>query len=342
MDLDPPLIHAPDFSPSTWINTPEPLSLADLRGRVLLVDFWDFTCINCLRGLPYLREWQARYEETGLTIVGVHTPEFAFARNPAVVRSAAGRLGVRYPVVLDNDQQLWTAYATNCWPTLHLIDPQGYIRWKREGEGGYDDTERAIHELLRERTPDVILPDPVAPIRPEDAQGAVCLPITPELQMDSLGNGALSEEEATHLNILVERSEGRIYAGGHWRGVGDGMILESEGGALVVPYQAASVQVVLAPAVDPEGPTPDPPLVVEISQDGRPLPPDQFGEDVSLRGGVSRVAIDGPRLYNLVRDAQTGHHELRLDIPQPGLVYYAFSFGRCLAPRTEPAIALTE
>ena len=342
MDLDPPLVHAPDFPLSSWINTPGPLSLADLRGRVLLVDFWDFTCINCLRGLPYLREWQARYEEAGLTIIGVHTPEFAFARNLSVVRSAAGRLGVRSPVVLDNDQQLWTAYATNCWPTRHLIDPEGYLRAKREGEGGYGDTERAIHELLREWTPDVTLPDPVAPIRAEDAQGAVCLPVTPELQSDSLGNGALSVVEATDLKIPVERSEGRIYAGGRWREVGDGMILESEGGALVIPYNAASVQVVLAPAVDPEGPAPDPPLVVEISQDGKPLPPDQFGEDVSLRGGVSRVAIDGPRLYNLVRDTNTGHHELRLDIPQPGLVYYAFSFGSCLAPQTEPATAPTE
>ena len=299
-----------------------------------MLDFWDFTCINCLRGLPYLREWHARYADVGLTIVGVHTPEFAFARDVAIVKSAAGRLGIRYPVVLDNEQALWTAYATSCWPTRHLIDTQGYVRGVKQGEGGYAALEAAIQALLREKDPQVVLPELMAPIRPEDATGAVCLPTTPELQRDALA-AALTEREAADLVLPSERPEGRIYASGTWRGITDGIRLDVSGGSIVLPYHAGSVNAVLAPAIDP-------PLTVEILQDGVALPVERFGDDVRLDDGKARLLIDTSRLYALVRNPETEPHELRLEVPRPGLVFYAFSFGTCALPEAQLASDPTE
>src|SRR5687767_4416837 len=122
-------IRAPELHGDSWINTEQPLALAELvSGGVALVDFWDYTCINCLRTLPYLIEWHERYSDLGLRIVGVHMPEFGFAREPSMVQAAVARLGIPYPVILDNEQQNWSAYATRAWPTKHLIDSQRIIR----------------------------------------------------------------------------------------------------------------------------------------------------------------------------------------------------------------------
>jgi thiol-disulfide isomerase/thioredoxin len=331
MDLDPPLIHAPEFPPSTWINAYEPVSLAALAGRVILVDFWDFTCMNCLRGLPYLREWHARYEDSGLAVIGVHTPEFAFARDAAVAKSAVGRLGIRYPVILDNEQEARTAFATSCWPTRVLIDAKGYIRGTRQGEGGYSEIEAAIQALLRERNPHVALPELMVPVRPEDAGGAVCYPTTPELQVDAVAAG-LPTRDAVELALPDDRPEGRIYLEGSWRMITDGAKLELAGGSIVLPYHAATANAVLAASVEPD-PSPDPPMSVEVLQDGLPLPVERFGEDIRLDGGKGRLIVEAPRSYNLVRNPDVAPHELRLVAQQPGLVLYAFSFGTCLAPQ---------
>jgi thiol-disulfide isomerase/thioredoxin len=340
MDLDPPLVHAPEFPPSIWINAYETVSLAGLRGRVVLVDFWDFTCANCLRGLPYLREWQARYEDAGLTVIGVHTPEFAFARNPAVAKSAVGRLGIRYPVMLDNEQEAWTAYTASCWPTKVLIDTQGYIRGTRQGEGGYAQLELGIQTLLREQDPLVSLPEVMEPIRPEDARGAVCLPTTPELQVDALAT-LIPMREGIEAVLPDERPEGRIYLAGNWRLAEDGVTLRLGAGSIVLPYHAASVSAVLAasPASDPPL---DPPMTIKLLQDGSPLPIERFGEDVRLDDGHAQLIVEAPRSYNLVRNPDVAQHELQLVVERPGLVFYAFSFGTCLTPEAQLASNHTE
>jgi thiol-disulfide isomerase/thioredoxin len=145
---------APDFRDlSDWLNTPsgKPLSIAGLRGRVVLVDFWTYSCINCLRTLPHLEAWDRTYRKDGLTIVGVHTPEFAFEHVPSNVRSAVHGLGVRYPVALDNGYATWNAYRNNFWPADYLIDRAGRIRFTHFGEGAYAETESQIRELLGEK-----------------------------------------------------------------------------------------------------------------------------------------------------------------------------------------------
>ena len=173
VEIHKPIVRAPDFAPGAWINS-EPLHLETLRGRVVLTDIWDFTCINCIRTLPYLVDWHRRYADRGLTIVGVHSPEFEFAKNGRQVEAAARRFGLAHPIVLDNDYDTWTAYANRYWPAHYLIDPQGYIRYTRFGEGGYHDVEMALQRLLRELDPSIDLPEPMPPLRAEDRPGAVC------------------------------------------------------------------------------------------------------------------------------------------------------------------------
>jgi len=141
---------APPFTGiSTWINS-KPLTIASLRGRVVLVDFWTYSCINCLRTLPHLKAWDSAYRKAGLTIVGVHTPEFAFEHVPSNVRKATRELGVDYPVAIDDGYKTWDAYQNGAWPTEYLIDRKGHIREIKEGEGTYDETERTIRRLLGE------------------------------------------------------------------------------------------------------------------------------------------------------------------------------------------------
>jgi cytochrome c biogenesis protein CcdA/thiol-disulfide isomerase/thioredoxin len=141
---------APPFTGiSKWINS-KPLTIASLRGRVVLVDFWTYSCINCLRTLPHLKAWDAAYRKAGLTIVGVHTPEFAFEHVPSNVRKATRELGVDYPVAIDDGYKTWDAYQNGAWPTEYLIDRRGHIREIKEGEGTYDETERTIRRLLGE------------------------------------------------------------------------------------------------------------------------------------------------------------------------------------------------
>jgi len=142
---------APEFSDTTyWLNTPSALSLQTLRGKVVLVDFWTYSCINCVRTLPHLTTWYERYKNDGLVIVGVHTPEFAFERETQNVRNAIKQFGIPYPVAQDNDYQTWENYQNHYWPAEYLIDAKGHIRRRHYGEGGYDHMEEAIRALLKE------------------------------------------------------------------------------------------------------------------------------------------------------------------------------------------------
>ena len=143
-----PLI-APEIVNGTWINS-EPLTLKSLRGRVVIVNFWTFGCYNCRNTLPSIKAWDARYRDKGLTIIGVHTPEFEREQNIETVRREVAKLAIRYPVVTDNDNAMWDAYKVQAWPTWFVIDKHGHLRWKHVGEGAYEETEQAIKRLLAE------------------------------------------------------------------------------------------------------------------------------------------------------------------------------------------------
>ena len=141
---------APDLATGEWINS-EPLKLQDLRGRVVLIEFWTFGCYNCRNTLPFVKSWNDRYREKGLTVIGVHSPEFDEERKVENLRREVASLRISYPVVTDNDYQTWKAYNVEAWPTVFLLDKQGRIRWMHVGEGDYDEAERLIQKLLAEK-----------------------------------------------------------------------------------------------------------------------------------------------------------------------------------------------
>ena len=141
---------APELATGNWINS-DPIKLKDLRGRVVLIDFWTFACSNCRNTLPFIKSWNDRYREKGLAVIGVHSPEFDEEKQLENLRREIVSLGIRYPVVTDNDYQTWTAYNVEAWPTMFLVDKQGRIRWMHVGEGRYEEAERLIQKLLEEK-----------------------------------------------------------------------------------------------------------------------------------------------------------------------------------------------
>jgi thiol-disulfide isomerase/thioredoxin len=149
MDLESKYIHAPELYGNHWLNA-EPVSLHERSGEVVLIDFWDYTSINCIRALPYIQEWHRKYQEFGLTVVGVHTPVFDFAGSLERVQTAVEHFKVEYPVMLDNEAKMWSAYNIHFWPTRCLVDRDGFIRYMQHGEGGYLEFERALQQLLIE------------------------------------------------------------------------------------------------------------------------------------------------------------------------------------------------
>jgi thiol-disulfide isomerase/thioredoxin len=311
-DLGP----APDFMETQdWFNTPggRRLSLSGLHGRVVLVDFWTYTCINCIRTLPYLKAWDASYRRDGLTIVGVETPEFAFERDASNVSNAIKQFGLRYPVVQDNDMGTWNAYGNQYWPADYLIDSTGQVRYATFGEGDYEQTETAIRALLAEAGSDVggrshpthvIVPTqqatPETYLGTERAQGWINAPKTGLYDYGPPPSGALQLS--------------RFAFSGSWKIAGQPATAVSRAG-IDVQFQAKDVYLVLSST----GGRPRP---VQVLLDGRPISARQAGADV--HGGV--VTVRGQRLYTLVSLPHDQRHQLSLRFA-PGVSGYAFTFG---------------
>jgi cytochrome c biogenesis protein CcdA/thiol-disulfide isomerase/thioredoxin len=293
------LPRAPDFRGiERWINTPNgaPVSLAALRGRVVLVDFWTYSCINCLRTLPHLKAWDRAYREDGLTIVGVHSPEFAFERVPDNVRSAVRRLGIRYPVGLDNDFATWRAYSNDYWPSKYLIDKAGRIRYEHYGEGSYGETEAVIRRLLGEkvRTPRTSVADatPVDLTTPETYLGYA--------RIENLANPLLTFGAPAVYSFPPALQADQVAFAGNWT-VEPSRAVAGRDARLRLHFQANDVFLVLAG----HGP-------VEVLADGRRL------RTIQVAGT--------PRLYTIARFRKLtrGLLELRFSRAIEG---YAFTFG---------------
>jgi thiol-disulfide isomerase/thioredoxin len=329
-------IIAPELEGGYWLQG-GPLTMAGLRGRPVLVDFWDYTCINCLRTLPYLVEWHRRYSPYGLVIVGVHTPEFSFARRADDVRRAIAEFGIEYPVVMDNDYAIWRAYNNRYWPAKYLVDAQGRLRYYHFGEGTYESVERALQHLLREVQPDLVLPEPMPPVRDEDRPGAVCYRVTPEVYLGflrgSIGNptGFAPKRPANYRDPGLH-AEGFFYLEGPWVAEEECVYrpwdaLESS--RLYLRYTAREVNVVMNPMSGQAG-------RLDIWQDGAPIPAEDAAADVRWdENGQSYVAVDVPRMYRLVANRDVGHHELSLSTSAPGMALYAFTFVSCAIPGWE-------
>lgn len=317
-----------------WINC-EPLMLRNLSGKIVLIDFWDYTCVNCLRTLSYVKEWHERYRNWDLVVIGVHTPEFEFAGMRANVRAAVERLGIKYPVLLDNSYTNWNNYANRYWPRKYLVDTDRRIVHDRIGEGGYGETEAAIQQSIRRIHADALLPPVMQPVRPEDAPGAICYPTTPETYA-GFRRGTLGNPEGYKPNVAFAYSEpgkhvdGAIYLRGTWRATPEALVHARETSTpedyLALRYHALEVNAVMRPERNAE---PD----VFVMQDGKPMLMEDRGEDIRYTSdGHAYVHVDEPRMYRLVRNTRFGQHELRLSSTSDALAIYVFTFGSCEEP----------
>jgi thiol-disulfide isomerase/thioredoxin len=331
MKVDKGTVRAPEIG-RIWFNSP-PLSLRQLRGRVILIDFWDYTCLNCIRTLPYVQAWHDRYHDIGLTVIGVHTPEFTFAQYESNVEKGVREFGLTYPVVIDSDYELWKAFANRCWPTKYLLDSEGYLRWAHFGEGAYRECEETIQELLREINPSVVLPSFMQPVRAEDAQGAVCYVGSPEIYLGNkrgrIGNpeGFKEDQIADYDFTTGQLEEGYFYARGRWASTAEYFESVGEGEhRLTLKYSASTVNLVMA---SPRGSA----CEVMILQDGRPLTSQQATADTRFRisdqTDVSVIEVRAARMYALVDNHDFEEHTLELICP-PGLAAFAFTFSSCL------------
>jgi cytochrome c biogenesis protein CcdA/thiol-disulfide isomerase/thioredoxin len=288
---------APEFTGiSSWLNS-RPLTLSGLRGKVVLVDFWTYSCVNCLRTLPFLRAWDKAYRADGLQIVGVHTPEFAFEHEVGNVRSAVRRLRVHYAVAIDNDYGTWNAYRNQFWPAKYLIDRDGHIRFVHFGEGAYGETERVIRNLLAERSARALVSAAIAEAMPTRAA-------TPETYLGferlmGLANPAVAPDRDAAYKLPPTLAQNRLAYGGRWR-VEAERAIAGRRARLQLRFRAKEVNLVLG-------------------GDGRVV--------VLLDGkAVRSVRVHGSRLYNLLRlpRVRTGLLELRVE---RGVAGYAFTFG---------------
>jgi cytochrome c biogenesis protein CcdA/thiol-disulfide isomerase/thioredoxin len=298
-----------------WFNTPagKPLSLAGLHGHVVLVDFWTYSCINCIRTLPYLNAWNARYASKGLTIIGVHTPEFPFEHSAANVAEAIKQNGIHYPVVQDNDYKTWDAYNNEYWPAEYLIDANGNIRLTDFGEGGYAAKERAIRSLLLEAGATGL-----GGATHTHAQHPSEAEVTPETYLGAekaqrFVNGAITAGVHAYGANASPLARDQLRYSGDWR------VLESSataltGARLQLDFFARRVFLV---AGSTHGARP-----LRVLLDGHPIAPTQAGADVH---GAS-ATIGFQRLYRIVELPHAEQHLLTLE-PAPGVTGYSFTFG---------------
>ena len=325
-----------------WLNS-EPFTIADqiAQERAVLVDFWTYTCINCIRTLPFLREWHKKYAEHGLVILGVHSPEFDFEHDRANVAAAIADLDVRWPVAQDNDFATWRAFKNNAWPTKYLIGVDGEVVYEHVGEGEYADTELAIREALTAAGRDVsaiavgsVEPelDPVAERQTRELYGGY------QRNYNARGLYAAQEEyyvaadqEVEYEDIdtsISERKHHQWYVQGLWRNEREAIVhartttqLEDY---LALRFISRSVNVVLSPP-------PGDPFTVVVELDGRSLLPVEAGPDISFDGaGRSVIVVDSARVYAIVELPEWGDHDLKLRSDSASFAVFAFTFGSYL------------
>ncbi|MFL6328743.1 MAG: thioredoxin family protein [Nitrososphaeraceae archaeon] len=342
-------IKAPEFAQvDGYINTynNSPLTLSSLKGKVVLVDFWTYSCINCIRTIPYINDWNQKYADKGLVIVGVHSPEFEFEKNYDDVKAAVQRLGITYPVILDSDHGTWNAYGNQYWPRHYLIDNQGYIRDNHIGEGGYDQTEKAIQSLLAERAAQMGMKEisfdtkPTTMIKQNSLQSVdLRQATTPEIYVGydkaraPIGNPEGFKPSQTISYSISPNTSFKpsiVYLQGNWKNNPDNMELQSDTGRIALIYYAKSANMVaggkgggiVSNDNDKQG---------EVGVHGQAaatltsnMSNKSLGEDLSTDGSFR---IDGQRLYNLAMHNDYNAHSIVIDVKGKGFQLYTFTFG---------------
>lgn len=300
---------------SGYINAPEGFKLSDQKGKIILVDFWTYSCINCMRTTPYLNAWYEKYAKDGLVIVGVHTPEFDFEKDYNNVNAAVIREGIKYPVVLDNNHGTWNAYQNRYWPRKYLIDQNGNIRYDHIGEGGYEETESMIQKLLIEAGASTDSKKVSSEIKSETDFLSIG---SPELYLGyAFARAPLGNKEGFVPNAIIDYkladkiSPNLVYLEGRWKNNADNMELDSDSGVVVLHYLAKNVNIVASGTNE-----------LEIFIDDKPVGL-AAGSDVDSYG---KVKIDSERLYNIVSDREYSEHILKIKANKK-FKLYTFTFG---------------
>ncbi len=308
---------------TAWINT-TPLDAPSLRGKVVLVDFWTYSCINCIRALPYVRAWADKYKDHGLVVLGVHAPEFAFEKDLGNVQRAVKDLQVGYPVALDNDYAIWQGFNNRYWPAHYFVDTQGRIRHHHFGEGGYEESEDVIRQLLVDAGQKDL---PGGYVRP-DAKGAEAADSktadrSPETYVgyaraQNFVGGPLirNDRETYHVPATLRANQWSF--DGAWTVGAEDARLDATGGRIVYRFRGRDLHLVLGPGADGK------PVRFRVRIDGK-APGADHGMDIDA-GGNGTVTTQ--RLYQLVRQAQgTGERQFEIEFLDPGVRAYAFTFG---------------
>ena len=329
---------------ASWINS-EPFTLESQRGKVVLVDFWTYTCVNCIRTLPYLKDWHSKYADRGLVILGVHSPEFEFEELRENVLDAVDEFGIEYAVAQDNDHGTWRAFRNRYWPAKYLIDKDGYIRYTHFGEGAYDETEGWIRDLLAETGADlgdIRIGSEPPPAR--DPAGRSIDPgqsLTRELYAgyDRNYNALVSQTDPPYVlhaeyyeepdaDVLYtdpgDHKNHFIFLQGLWRNTAESLVhareTEDHEDYMAIKFYANSVNTVMVSADSM-------PYEVRLTLDDRPLEAEEAGADVMFDGdGNSYVLVDESRMYRLVELPEFNGHELKLS-SNSQMEVFAFTFG---------------
>jgi len=315
----------PGFDGATgWLNSP-PLTPAGLQGRVVLVDFWTYTCINWLRTLPYVRAWAAEYRDDGLVVVGVHTPEFTVEQDVDNVRRAVESRGITYPVALDSGYAIWDAFANRYWPAIYVVDTAGQIRHHSFGEGDYERTERVVQQLLAEAGGDLadrglVSVDGEGPEAAADwdhlESGETYLGFLRTGGFSSPGGSVPGERREYALPSRLRRDHWAL--SGDWTMAAEAVVLHAAGGRLAYRFHARDLHLVMGPATRGSA------LRFRVLLDGRP-PGDAAGADVD---GAGHGVVTDQRLYQLIRQPQPiADRQFDIEFLDPGVEAQVMTFG---------------
>ena len=307
-----------------WLNSP-PLTAEALRGKVVLVDFWTYTCINWLRTLPYVRGWAEKYRDQGLVVVGVHAPEFSFEKNLSNVRWAVDDMKVNYPVAVDSEHVIWRAFRNQYWPALYFVDAQGRVRYYHFGEGAYEQSEMVIQELLAEAGRGAIDRKPVS-VKPEGFEVAADLDTLRSGEnyigyartegFASPGGAALDTSRMYRLPTMLRLNQWAL--SGDWTMKPEAAALNKPNGSLAYRFQARDVNIVMGPAA------PGTSMKFRVRIDGQP-PGAAHGLDVDEQG---EGTVTRQRLYQLIRQAKPiADHQFEIEFLGPDVEVFSFTFG---------------
>lgn len=305
---------APEIIPGgVWFNS-DPLTLEQLKGKVVIIDFWTYSCINCQRTMPYLRKWWETYKDKGLVIIGVHSPEFEFEKSEKNVAQAIKDFQLTYPIVQDNDFATWRAYNNRYWPAKYFIDKEGYIRYTHFGEGAYDESERIIQELLKETGVEDVSSDINNPTYQIQTK-------TPEIYLgygridNFASNEKITKNGLSSYTVQTNLPNNNVAFEGNWA-IMEEYANPQKGARLHLNFESKEVFLVMRPVNDREG-------RVKVYLDGDLVGSSAGGEDIN----EGDVLVDGDRLYKLIRLDKPGKHNLRLIFLDSNIEVYAFTFG---------------